>query len=137
MYVERRAEEILLSFCAEGDLFRAGLEEIYTQETLEGRELGRAVVVAVLDEAGLAEVEKNLHLFSEVFAINLTISAEEAARAMKVSPLRKKLRGFYEISLNFVAFLDSVYRINRSLSGAPTLFGEGLSSFLLSPPKFH
>jgi Na+-transporting NADH:ubiquinone oxidoreductase subunit NqrD len=53
------------------------------------------IVVAVLDEAGLAEVEKNLHLFSEVFIVNLTISTEEAAKAMKVSPLRKKLRGFY------------------------------------------
>ncbi len=53
------------------------------------------VVVAVLDEAGLAEVENILHLFSEVFIVNLTISTEEAAKAMKVSPLRKKLRGFY------------------------------------------
>lgn len=118
-------------------MFRAGLEEIYTLETLEGRELGKAVLVAVLDEAGLAEVENNLHLFSEVFAINLTISTEEATRAMKVSPLRKKLRGLHEISINFVAFVDSVYQINRPLSEALTPFGEGLSSLLLSLPKFH
>jgi hypothetical protein len=56
---------------------------------------------------------------------------------MKVSPLRKKLRGFYEISLNFFAFLDSVYQINPSLSEESTPFAEGLSSFLLSLPKFH
>lgn len=93
--------------------------------------------MAVLDETGLAEVEKNLHLFSEVFVINLTISTEEAARAMKVSPLRKKLRGFVEISMNFAAFIDSVYLINRSLIDTPTDFMEGLSSFLLSLPKFH
>jgi hypothetical protein len=122
---------------ARSELFRSGLEEIYTRDTLEERELGRVVVVAVLDETGLAEVEKNLHLFSEVFVINLTISTEEAARAMKVSPLRKKLRGFVEISMNFAAFIDSVYQINPSLVDTPTDFMEGLSSFLLSLPKFH
>ena len=135
--MERRAEEILMSICTKGDLFRAGLEEIYTRETLQGKEVGKAVVVAVLDEAGMAEVEKILHLFSEVFVINLTISTEEATKAMKVSPLRKKLRGFYEISLNFAAFFSTVYQINPSLSDSPTPFAEGLSSFLLSLPKFH
>ena len=135
--MEGRADEIMSSICARGDLFSVGFEEVYKQGTLEGRELGKAVVVAVLDEAGLTEIEKNLHLFSEVFAINLTILTEEAARTIKISPLRKKLRGYYENSINFVAFSDSVYQITTPLSDFLTPFGEGLSSFLLSLPKFY
>jgi hypothetical protein len=56
LYMERRAEEILMSMCSRGDLFSVGLEEIYTREILEGREIGKTVVVAVWDDAGLAEV---------------------------------------------------------------------------------
>ena len=33
---------------------------------------------------------------------------------MKVSPIRKKLKGFVEISMNFISFIDSVYMANKN-----------------------
>lgn len=52
------------------------------------------MVLAVMDEQGQAELERVLHLFSEVFVVNLTVSGKEASQAMRVSPLRRKLKGF-------------------------------------------
>lgn len=69
--------------------------------------------------------------------VNLTISSNEAAQAMKVSPIRKKLRGFLEVSLNFYPFIDTVYTANCTKSSRDIGFVEGFTSYLLSLPKFH
>jgi hypothetical protein len=58
-----------------------------------------------------------------------------------VSPLRKKLKGFIELSLNFIPFLDSVF-CSQKASNQPTndktvSFEESLCSLLTSYPKFH
>ena len=60
---------------------------------------------------------------------------------IKVSPLRKKLKGFVEISLNFIPFIDSVYcTTSFQKEGSEDKnysFEESLTSFLTSLPKFH
>lgn len=55
---------------------------------------------------------------------------------MKVSPIRKKLRGFIEISLNFIPYINRIYTANLPNSkNVP--FIEAFTSYLTSLPKFH
>jgi hypothetical protein len=78
-----------------------------------------------------------LHFFSEIYIVNLTLTTSETALAMKVSPIRKKMRGFIEVSLNFYPFIDTIYTVNRTKTSRDVNFIEGLTSYLLSLPKFH
>lgn len=135
--MEERAESILWSIFSNAELFGTGLSEVLTKTSMGVKEIGKAVVVAVLDDYGQAEVEKSLHYFSEIFVVNLTISNNQTAQSMKVSPIRKKLRGFIEISLNFLPFIDTVYAVNEAKRGREVGFVEGFTSYLVSLPKFH
>lgn len=48
------------------------------------------------------------------------------------------MKGFLEVSLNFIPFIDSVYYINPKNQGkAKVNFVEGLTSYLTSLPKFY
>jgi hypothetical protein len=116
LYTEERAAAILAATLTLSEMFATGLTEVHSGQSLreKEREVGKAVVVAVMDEQGLAEVERVLHLFSEVFVVNLTVSGKEASQGMRVSPLRRRLKGFVEVSVNFFPCLHGLFSVNRS-----------------------
>ena len=93
----------------ESELFNAGFTNIFTKEKAPADEIKRIVVVGVLGDAAITELERYWHLFEEVSMVNLTISGSNTKELIRVSPLRKKLKGFVEASLNFLPFIDSVY----------------------------
>ena len=128
-------------FLHESEMFSCGFSKIFSQDSPPVEDIDRIVIVAVLGHQAITELERYWHLFKEISVVNLSISGTETKELIRVSPLRKKLRGFVEISLNFLPFIDSVFFANPSqqdnMSHEITTFEDSLSSFLLSLPKFH
>lgn len=56
LYLEERAAGIIWSIFSSAEMFGTGLVEVYTRERMQEREIGKAVVVAVADEQGQAEI---------------------------------------------------------------------------------
>lgn len=114
LYVEARSQQILSAFISEDQLFSTGFTRILTRDSPPTQDVDRVVLLAVIGDQAITELERYWHLFREVFLINLLISGQETKQLIKVSPLRKKLRAFIEISLNFFPFIDSVYFTNAA-----------------------
>lgn len=84
----------------------------------------------------LEELEEIGRIFEELYIVNLSITTQDTGLKLRSSTIRKKIRWFRDISLNFVAYLDNIFTVNYKL--LPTIGGlEGITTLLTSLPTFY